>query len=176
MMFIGIGMMKLGIFSASRSTRFYIAMTVVGYGVALPIRAYVAYDVIAHDFEFVHFSKYWAVYGVGRLFVALGHVGVIMLICKKGLAKGLISRLAAVGQMALTNYVMHSVICAFLFYGFGFGLFGGLQRFELYYVVLGIWFFQLVVSPIWLRHFRFGPLEWLWRSLTYWKPQPMKAQ
>jgi len=99
-----------------------------------------------------------------------------MLICKKGLAKDLTTRLAAVGQMALTNYVMHSIICAFIFYGFGFGLFGRLQRFELYYVVFGIWLFQLVVSPVWLRNFRFGPLEWLWRSLTYWKPQPMKTE
>ena len=98
-----------------------------------------------------------------------------MLICKKGLASWLTARLAAVGQMALTNYMMHSVICAFVFLGFGFGLFGSLQRFELYYVVFSIWFFQLLLSPVWLRYFRFGPLEWFWRSLTYWKPQPMRA-
>ena len=78
--------------------------------------------------------------------------------------------------MALTNYVMHSVICAFIFYGFGFAMFGQLVRYELYYVVLGIWIFQLVVSPIWLRYYRFGPLEWLWRSLTYWKQQPFRRE
>jgi len=47
-----------------------------------------------------------------------------------------------------------------------------LQRYELYYIVAGIWIFQLIVSPIWLKYYRFGPLEWVWRSLTYWKMQP----
>ena len=76
--------------------------------------------------------------------------------------------------MALTNYVMHSVFAMFIFTGVGFSLFGQLDRHQLYYVVAGIWLFQLIVSPIWMRHFRFGPLEWLWRSLTYNKKQPMR--
>jgi uncharacterized protein len=84
--------------------------------------------------------------------------------------------LAAVGRMALSNYVMHSVICAFVFYGFGLALFGQLERYELYYVVFGIWVLQLLISPVWLRHYRFGPLEWLWRSLTYWKLQPFRRE
>ena len=58
--------------------------------------------------------------------------------------------------------------------GAGFSLFGQLNRHQLYYVVAGIWLFQLIVSPIWMKHFRFGPLEWLWRSLTYNKKQPMR--
>jgi uncharacterized protein len=76
--------------------------------------------------------------------------------------------------MAFTNYVMHSVICTIIFTGFGFKLYGTLQRYQLYYVVAGIWILQLIVSPIWLKYFRFGPLEWVWRSLTYWKRQPMR--
>lgn len=76
--------------------------------------------------------------------------------------------------MALTSYVAHTVICVLVFTGVGFALFGELQRFELYYVVFGIWVFQLIVSPIWLKYYRFGPLEWLWRSLTYKKRQPMR--
>jgi uncharacterized protein len=63
--------------------------------------------------------------------------------------------------------VSHSIICAFVFYGFGLALYGQLERHELYYVVGAIGLFQLIVSPIWLKHFRFGPLEWVWRSLTY---------
>ena len=79
-----------------------------------------------------------------------------------------------VGQMAFTNYLMQSIICGLIFYGAGFGLFGKLQRYELYYVVAGVWVFEIVFSHIWLRYFRFGPFEGLWRSLTYWKAQPMK--
>ena len=76
--------------------------------------------------------------------------------------------------MAFSNYISHSVICSILFYGYGFGLIGKLERYQLYYIVPLIWTFQLIVSPIWLRHFRFGPLEWCWRSLTYWQKQPMR--
>ena len=76
--------------------------------------------------------------------------------------------------MALSNYVMHSVICAVIFRGFGFGLYGHLSRHQLYYVVFAIWALQLVASPIWLAYFRFGPLEWLWRTLTYGQRQPMR--
>jgi uncharacterized protein len=83
--------------------------------------------------------------------------------------------LAAVGQMALTNYLMQTVICTFLFYGFGMGLYGKLERHELYYVVVAVWLVELVWSPLWLARFRFGPFEWLWRSLTYWQKQPMKV-
>ena len=61
-----------------------------------------------------------------------------------------------------------------LFSGFGLGLYGKLERHQLYYVVFSIWLFQLLVSPIWLRHYLFGPLEWGWRSLTYVKKQPFR--
>ncbi len=66
---------------------------------------------------------------------------------------------------------MHSIITGFLFLGFGFSLFGKLERYELYYIVLGIWIFQLTLSPIWLSYFKYGPMEWLWRSLTYMKTE-----
>jgi uncharacterized protein len=52
-------------------------------------------------------------------------------------------------------------------------MYGRLQRYELYYFVGAVWIVQMIVSPIWLKYFRFGPLEWAWRSLTYWKKQPM---
>jgi len=55
-------------------------------------------------------------------------------------------------------------------------MYGRWQRYQIYYVVLAIWVFQLIVSPVWLRYFRFGPLEWCWRSLTYWKKQPMRLR
>jgi uncharacterized protein len=60
------------------------------------------------------------------------------------------------------------------FYGYGLGYYARLSFVELYYVVAAVWLFQLIFSAVWLRYFRFGPLEWLWRSLTYWKWQPMR--
>ena len=59
-----------------------------------------------------------------------------------------------------------------VFCGFGFGLYGELQRFELYYVVAGVWAFILLWSKPWLARFHYGPFEWVWRSLVMWKPQP----
>ena len=113
------------------------------------------------------FSKSEITYYFGRLAMASGHIGTIMILVKAPVLFWLKRRLAAVGQMALTNYIMHSVICMFVFTGVGFGLFGKLQRYELLYVVFAIWIFQLIVSPIWLKYFEFGPLEWLWRRLSY---------
>jgi len=79
---------------------------------------------------------------------------------------------APVGQMAFTNYLSQSIITSIVFYGFA--VYGTLQRYEVYYVVGAIWLFQILSSHIWLRYFRFGPFEWIWRSLTYLQRQPMK--
>jgi len=78
------------------------------------------------------------------------------------------------GQMALTNYLGQSLICGLIFNGYGLALFGKMQRYEIYLVVLGIWAFQLLYSHLWMRHFFYGPCEWVWRSLTYWRAQPFK--
>jgi uncharacterized protein len=66
-------------------------------------------------------------------------------------------------------------LCTTLFYGYGFGLYGKLERYQLYYVVLCVWVLQLIFSSLWLRYFQYGPVEWLWRSLTYWQCQPLRS-
>ena len=106
--------------------------------------------------------------------MSLRHVAAIMIFIKSGHMMILQRSFAAVGQMAFTNYILQTIICNIIFLGFGFAMFGKLQRFELDYIVLAIWIFQLIASPIWLKYFRFGPLEWFWRSLTYWQKQPLK--
>jgi uncharacterized protein len=172
MMLIGMGLVKLGIITAQRSNRFYVLMALIGYGIGLSLNSYLAYLSMTNDYDVSNmFLLYFSAYNFDRLMVALGHAAVVMLICKSSRA-WLLTPLAAVGQMALTNYLSQSAICTTLFYGYGFGWYGKLERYELWYVVLAIWVFQLTISPIWLRIFRFGPMEWLWRSLTYWKCQP----
>ena len=108
-------------------------------------------------------------YHFGRLGMAFGYMGLIVLLVRAARASWLTSRLAAVGRMALTNYLLHSLICAIVFTGAGFALVGELSRASMYIVVLGIWIFQLAISPWWLDRYRFGPVEWLWRTLTYGK-------
>lgn len=175
LMLIGMGLMKAGVFSGARSTRFYGILATVGFTVGLAIVGTGAAQLIETKFEVVQmFTVNWHLNYVGSIGVALGWVGLTNLVLKFGVAQWLTARLAAVGRMALTNYLSQTIICTTLFCGWGFGLWEKLGRAELLGVVLMIWIAQLLVSPWWLSRFRFGPAEWVWRSLTYWERQPMR--
>jgi uncharacterized protein len=174
MMLLGMGLFKLGIFSGTRSMKFYAAMAVIGYLIGLSINSYTAYARVSSNFDIVVNIYSGVTYDLGRLSIALAHVGVLMLFIKADILAWLTRSLGAVGQMALSNYLTHSVVCSTIFCGYGFAMYGRMERYQLYYVVAGLWLFQMIVSPIWLRHFHFGPAEWAWRSLTYWRKQPMR--
>lgn len=176
MMLLGIALYRLKVITAELTYQAYLIMVLVGYGMGLPINYYETVILVNGDFAPEAFLSSNLTYPFGRIAVAFGHIGLVMIFCKANILGFLKNALAAAGKMALTNYVMHSIICAFVFYGIGFSLFGQLQRYELYYVVFSIWIFQLVASPIWLKYFKFGPLEWLWRSLTYQQRQPFKRE
>lgn len=165
MMLIGMALYRLGVLTLERPTRLYVAMAVGGYAVGLTTNLIEVRWILAHGFNTLAFAQAEVSYDLGRLGMALGHLGALLLFVRSGALPWLRNALAAVGQMALTNYLTHSVVCSFLFIGLGW--YNQLQRHELYYVVFAIWAVQLIVSPIWLRHFRFGPVEWLWRYLTY---------
>jgi uncharacterized protein len=177
LMLVGMGLFKLGVFSAKHSYAMYAAMTVIGFCVGIPIILYGVHRNFAADWSFKSCSyvggqfNYWA-----SLPVAMGWVGLIMLVCKSGIAPKLVRTLAAVGQMAFTNYLLQTVICTTIFYGHGFGLFGKMERLGQILIVLAVWIVLLVLSPLWLRHFRFGPAEWLWRSVTYMHAPPMRRK
>jgi uncharacterized protein len=173
LMLIGMALFKLGVLQGARSPGFYVRLAVAGYAIGIPVNAVSTYGVFASNFDIVA-STFWAApYQVGRVSVALAHAAVLILLVKSARMRWLTDRLAAVGQMAFSNYISHSIICALIFHTPGLGMFGQLQRYQLYFVVVGVWIFNLTSSPIWLRYFRFGPLEWCWRSLTYWQRQPM---
>jgi len=174
MMLLGMALLKLGILKAARSNRFYLAMAVIGYAIGLAINYREAHLVTSNNFSLLALSESFITYTPGRIPMTLGHVALIMLFIRSGWLRFLQAAFAAVGRMAFTNYIMHSLICNFIFLGYGLSLYGQLERYELYYIVFGIWIFQLIASPIWLKYFRFGPLEWLWRSLTYWERQPFR--
>jgi len=176
MMFIGMGLFKLGVFSAARSYRFYAWMAAIGFLIGIPLNSYTAWLAVTSHFERVTLAFMHVTYDTERLPVALADMALLMMACKAGALRWLTSRLAAIGQTALSNYVWQSVVCSFVFTGYGLGLYGRLERYQLYYVVAGCWLMSLAASPVWLRHYRFGPLEWCWRSLTYWKRQPMRIR
>jgi uncharacterized protein len=174
LMLIGMALFKLGLFDAQRPAWVYRTLLAVGLFIGIPLIVYgiqrnfeAGWDVRYSFFYGTQFN-YWA-----SLLVSLGWVGLVMLVCQRSGTAPLIRPLAAVGQMALTNYLLHTLICTTIFYGRGLGLYGEVERVGQIGIVVAVWAFQLTASPLWLRYFRFGPAEWLWRSLTYGKRQPM---
>lgn len=176
MMLLGIALYKMKILAAEKSLRFYGLMAFIGYGIGLAINYYETTLILDSGFSFLGFSKSHITYQLGRVPVAMGHIALIMIFCKLPIMNWLKTSLSAVGKMALTNYIMHSVIVMFIFTGVGFGLFGKLHRHELMYVVFSIWIFQLIVSPIWLKYYQFGPLEWVWRNLSYLRKHSLRKE
>jgi uncharacterized protein len=173
MMLIGMGLLKLGVLSGSQRRSVYLGLLLCGYGLGIPLALWDSWRFEASGFSMFHiFGSATLVNHISVLLVTAGHVGLIMWMFKGGLFMKITARLAAVGRMALTNYLSQTIILTTVFYWFG--LFGNFSRTELLLFVIGVWALQLWWSPVWLRYFRFGPMEWLWRSLTYRRRQPMR--
>jgi uncharacterized protein len=174
MMLLGMALLKLGILTGAASSRTYLTMLVAGYAIGLCVNLYEVRLLEGSGFALGALVRSYLTYDLGRIPMTLGHLGMIGLLCRARFFAAPARTLAAVGQMALTNYLAQSVICMLLFTGAGLALYGRLERHELYYVVVPIWIAQLIWSPLWLKQFLFGPAEWLWRSLTYWQLQPLR--
>jgi len=182
LMFLGMALNQWGFLSGQWSSRSYVKVMAIGYGLGLPLVIYSFY------YHYLHFPSHEAflrrldtvpmewinlIYPFQRILLVMAHVAALVLLYQSNIAQALFRRLEAVGRMAFTNYIMHSVICTLFFFGYGLNYYAELEYYQIYFVVLAIWIVQLIVSPLWLRRFYFGPLEWLWRSLTYWKLQPL---
>jgi uncharacterized protein len=173
-MLIGMGLFRLGFFSLEWSTRAYLVMMALGYAIAAPFAALQTGMIQASGFEPLRTHELMVWQSLTRPFIALAHASALLLIVRAGLFRSLVSRLEAAGRMAFTNYLMTSVITSLVFCGYGLGLYGHLSRAELLWVVAGVWALILLWSRPWLAHFRYGPLEWIWRSLVQWKRQPFR--
>lgn len=183
LMLLGLALFKWGFLTGGWSNKEYWTVVKIGYGFGLPLVMYANYYAFHHfltleanlaRMEQVPINWVNLIYPFQRILLVMAHAASLILIYKSGLVQGLMSRLVAVGRMAFTNYISHSVICTLFFFGYGLNYYAELAFYQIYFVVLAIWAFQLIISPIWLKYFLFGPLEWLWRSLTYWKLQPLK--
>jgi uncharacterized protein len=184
LMLLGMALYKWGFMTGQWSRRRYWQTMLIGYGLGLSLVTFNFYygysQHIADTDGFVRYMEQhpilWAglIYPFQRILLVMAHASLIILLIQSGWMKGLLNRLAAVGQMAFTNYVMHTLICTGVFFGYGLNQYAEWAFYQLYFLVAAIWVLQLIVSPIWLRYYHFGPLEWVWRSLTYWKAQPMR--
>ena len=172
--FIGMALFKSGFLTGNSSTYVYILVAVTGIAAGITMNYFYHKTQYNLRFDQYLFTQKWkfSYYELRRVFQSLGYLSLLILLYKLVPFRKLMNIFVPVGQMAFTNYLMQSIITSIIFYGFG--VFATLQRYEVYYVVGAIWLFQIIFSNIWLRYYRFGPFEWLWRSLTYLKKQPMR--
>lgn len=177
-MFLGMAFFKMGILTGQAPAKVYWWMCIAGLSVGLMLSYFRLQPMIDTQFNWFEYTKRisFQLYNSSRTFRAIGIFSLIMLLYKSGWFKWLFALMRPVGQMAFTNYLMQSLLCGLFFYGIGFGMFGKLQRYEAYYVVAVVWVIEIIWSHAWLHYYRFGPLEWLWRSLTYWKKQPFRKE
>jgi uncharacterized protein len=165
LMLIGMALYKLGVLSAARSRAFYLRMGALGFGAGTLLTSLGLWRSFAAGWDLLDFVlvsqqlHYW-----GSLFGALGWVALVMLLCQRGWP---LRPVGAVGRMALTNYLLQTLICTTVFYGHGFGLFGQVDRAGQFLIVLGVWAFQLLASSAWLRYLAMGPVEWVRRWFVY---------
>lgn len=174
MMLIGTAFAQLGLLAAAHPRAFYWKMLAWGYGFGLPVGAISFWLAWRQSFDPLSTVFTFCTYQPARVATTLGHIALVLLLCQSGALAGLQHRLAAVGRMAFSNYILHSLAYGFVFYGYGLNLYNRLERYQLYFVVLALWIISLILSPLWLARYQFGPLEWAWRSLTYWQRQPLR--
>ncbi len=175
MMLAGMGLYRAGVLSGQRSASFYRRVLAITLPLGLVTSSYGLWKYYQCDYAFP-----WSL-SLGRtpnyiatVFLAGAYLSMIMLWSKSSQLMNLKTRLSSVGRMALSNYIGQTVLATLIFYGWGLGLYGRLNRLELVGVVLVIWTLQLIISPWWLSHFRYGPLEWFWRTMSHWKRQHMR--
>jgi len=107
--------------------------------------------------------------------LTLFYASTIILLTQREIWRRRLAPLAAVGRTALSNYLLQSLICTTIFYSYGLALFGKVGPSLGLLLTITIFLIQVPLSVWWLRRFQFGPIEWLWRSLTYWQRQPMRV-
>ena len=177
MMLLGMALFRLGILSGRRTKAFYLQMLLLAYLCGIAFRAPDVIEAVLHGFSLTlllgHES---ATYNIGRVSMTLGHIGLICLLCQTSFFSRIARMLAAVGRMALTNYIMQTVISMFIFFGFGFGLYASFERYQLLFICLAIWAAQITFSLFWFRHYHYGPMEWVWRSLIYGQRQKFRKK
>jgi uncharacterized protein len=177
MMLLGMALFKNGFLPGRLSRKTYAWIALIGLSLSWGISGFTAWK--AWDTHFDMFKTLlWVLipYDLARVAGALGNAALLLILVKAGAFKWLLQRVAAVGQMALSNYLLTSITMRVIYVWGPWHWYGYVEYYKIYYAVAAMWIFNMAFSSIWLRYFEFGPVEWLWRSLTYWKRQPMRVR
>jgi len=177
LMLIGMALLKSGVLAGNRTRREYAVLAAVTLPAGFSLVTWGLYQYEAAGWQLpdvvfvVPLWNYW-----GSLLVAIGYIAVLLMAWKAAVIRGIASRLVAVGRTAFSGYILQTLICTMVFYGDGLGLFATVNRAAQLWLTVAIWVALLVLSPLWLRRFRYGPLEWLWRRLTYGVVMPLERR
>ncbi|MGA9581301.1 MAG: DUF418 domain-containing protein [Allosphingosinicella sp.] len=170
---LGMAALRSGFLAGGWSPERYRKSILLGFGIGIPAYALLAWLLVLDGFSVPGvFAWSMAATVPLRPLMVMATASLIILATRRGGA--LTDRIAAAGRAAFSNYLGTSLIMTTLFYGYGGGLFGTLGRAELWLVVLAMWALMLFWSKLWLDRFLYGPLEWLWRSLSRGAAQPMR--
>lgn len=174
MIFLGMLLFKIGFFNPlfSRSKYLLLGIGLMTCGLLLGWYRLHHQQITLHDYvKYInrHALPHTVFFPIERAAMALGYASLIMLFLYIGFLNRLWGAFASVGKLALTNYFMQTIICTIFFYGYGMGYFGRLSQWQLYMFALEVIMVQVVFSVIWVRHFNYGPVEWLLRRISYGK-------
>ncbi len=177
MMLLGMALYKNGFLAGRLSMKTYAWTAVIGLAVGWSVTGIGAWKAWAGHFDMFKTTMWMSFpYDVGRIAGALGNAALLLMMFKAGVFTWLLKRIAAVGQMALSNYLLTSIVMKVVFVWGPWHWYGYVEYYKIYYAVAAMWIVNMTFSSIWLRYFEFGPVEWAWRSLTYWKRQPMRIR
>lgn len=168
LMLLGMALVKTGFLRGAASARTYRLVLLSGGVLGLALCGMGVQQNFAHQWDLRYsffFGTQWNYWG--SLFLALAYAAGIALLVRSHALAAIAKALAAVGRMAFSNYILQTVVCTLVFHGHGLGLFGYVDRVGQTGVVLAVWAVNITLSQWWLSRYRYGPLEWLWRRLTY---------
>ena len=175
MMLLGMALYKSGVLTGQRDRRWNGRLALIGLTLGTLISGFGVWqnELAGWTIEYSFFQG-GQFRTLGMIALVLGYIGALLWLCEGGAGKWMERRLAPVGRMAMTNYLMQTILATTVMYGHGLGWFNTMGRAELWCIILPIWLLQIFWSKWWMDRFRFGPFEWLWRTATYWKAQPMR--
>lgn len=175
LMLMGMALFKSGFLQGKGSKRLYRTIFYTGLGLGLPLVIAGLLFNFGHNWQMQYSLYFGAEFNYwGSLFMSLAYISALVLWGQSGKGKRLVVWLGNTGKMALSNYLLQTLICTLIFYGHGLGMFGKVSRVGQLAIVISVWTFQILLSQYWQKHFRFGPMEWCWRSLTHLKIQPAR--
>ena len=174
-MLFGMAGLKSGFLTGAWSDQRYRRVALIGFGIGIPAYAVFLALIVRAEFGVASlFTWLLAATVPVRPLMVVAFAALIILMTRGG--GRLVDRIAATGRAAFTNYLGTSILMTGIFYGWGLGLYGSLGRAELWLVVILGWALMLAWSKPWLDRFAYGPLEWVWRSLSRWQMQPIRRR